>query len=200
MYNGTYEDIIAEAERCFLHGKSGTFAVVRDFNGKLWYAGPGVQTDVKLLRLRICERSFDERSFTGILIIRTDPKKGQCWFVFYNPENKNAPYIASSVDENLDCTCSIVAVAPNIPGGINEAIVVQAVFETYGKKVSRIQSNDVAQVLLLQAHLDNDGRSGNNSSVITSSNNLQDQHSTEFGLSDDDITSLWGDREEIVYE
>ena len=63
VVSSSYKDIIAEAENSFLRGKSGTFAVVRTPDGKLWYAAPGVQTAVNLLRLRICEHTFDERSF-----------------------------------------------------------------------------------------------------------------------------------------
>ena len=100
VVSSSYKDIIAEAENSFLRGKSGTFAVVRTPDGKLWYAAPGVQTAVNLLRLRICERTFDERSFAGILIIRANRKKGQYWFVFYNPDDKNASYNASSSNKS----------------------------------------------------------------------------------------------------
>lgn len=196
MSNGACKDVIDEAERCFMRGKPGTFAVARTPEGKLWYTAPGVQTPVILLRLRICENTYDERSFAGILIIRADRKKRKYWFVFYNPYNKNASYIASSADEYLDCTCSIVAEAPNISGCINEAIVVQAVFETYGKMVSRIQSDDMAQVLLLQAHLADE----KSDPVVTGSNNLHDQHGTECGLNTVDIDSLLDGGEERQYE
>ena len=47
VVSSSYKDIIAEAENSFLRGKSGTFAVVRTPDGKLWYAAPGVQTAVK---------------------------------------------------------------------------------------------------------------------------------------------------------
>ena len=203
MTSNDYQNIIAEAESCFLRGKTGTFAVVRTPDGKLWYAAPGVQTAVNLLRLRICERTFDERSFAGILIIRANRKKGQYWFVFYNPDDKNASYNASSSDEHLDCDFSIVAAAPANPSGNSEAIVVQAVFKSYGKMVSRIQSNDVAQVVLLQAHAVNvDDCREKSSPVVTDSNNLRDQHDIECGLDDGNkgFASLLGDGEENLYE
>ena len=47
VVSSSYKDIIAEAENSFLRGKSGTFAVVRTPDGKLWYAAPGVQTAVQ---------------------------------------------------------------------------------------------------------------------------------------------------------
>ena len=191
-----YQNIIAEAESCFLRGKTGTFAVVRTPDGKLWYAAPGVQTAVKLLRLRICERTFDERSFAGILIIRANRKKGQFWFVFYNPDDKNASYNASSADEHLDCDFSIVAAAPSNPGGNSEAIVVQAVFKNYGKMVSRIQSDDMAQVLLLQAHLTDE----KSDLEVTDSNNLHNQHGMESDLNAVDIDFLLDCRGDGQYE
>ena len=50
MINST--DVIANAESAFLNGKRGTFAIVRTpEDGKLWYAAPGVQSDVLLLRM-----------------------------------------------------------------------------------------------------------------------------------------------------
>ena len=55
VVSSSYKDIIAEAERCFLRGKPGTFAVVRTPDGKLWYAAPGVQTSVRHLRIRAFE-------------------------------------------------------------------------------------------------------------------------------------------------
>ena len=82
MINST--DVIATAESAFLNGKRGTFAIVRTpEDGKLWYAAPGVQSDVLLLRMYANGRAIDENSFSGTLIIRSDAKKDQRWFAYY---------------------------------------------------------------------------------------------------------------------
>ena len=81
--------------------------------------------------------------------------------------------------------------------------MVQAVFKNYGKMVSRIQSNDVAQVVLLQAHAVNvDDCREKSSPVVTDSNNLRNQHDIECGLDDGNkgFASLLGDGEENLYE
>ena len=81
MINST--DVIATAESAFLNGKRGTFAIVRTpEDGKLWYAAPGVQSAVLLLRMYANGRAIDENSFSGTLIVRSDVKKDQRWFAY----------------------------------------------------------------------------------------------------------------------
>lgn len=199
VMSSSCKDIIAEAERCFLRGKPGTFAVVRTPDGKLWYAAPGVQTHVRHLRIRAFERSYDERSFTGTLIMRANRKKNEFWFVLYNSNDKTAPYIASSADEHMDFSCSIIAASPNIPGGSDEPIVVQSVFKDFGRIISRIQNDDVAEVLLLQATNDDhcEGRSNQ-----VDSRNFHNHHDSAYGSNDTDnnhssnLDSLWDDEED----
>ena len=202
VMSSSYKDIIAEAESCFLRGKPGTFAVVRTPDGKLWYAAPGVQTSVRHLRIRAFERCFDERSFTGTLIMRTNRKKNEVWFVLYDSTDKTAPYIASSADEHMDFSCSIIAASPHIPGGSDEFIVVQSVFKDFGKIISRIQNNDVAEVLLLQAT--NADRCEERCNQVGSSN-LHNQHDAAYGSNDTDndycsnLDSLWDDEEDNLH-
>ena len=203
VVSSSYKDIIAEAENSFLRGKSGTFAVVRTPDGKLWYAAPGVQTSVRHLRIRAFERCFDERSFTGTLIMRANRKKNEFWFVLYDSTDKTTPYIASSADEHMDFSCSIIAVSPHIPGGSDESIVVQSVFKDFGKIISRIQNDDVAEVLLLQAT--NADRCEGSSNQVGSSS-LHNQHGAEYESNDvdydygSDLASLWGDIEDNLHE
>ncbi len=202
VMSSSYKDIIAEAESCFLRGKPGTFAVVRTPDGKLWYAAPGVQTHVRHLRIRAFERSYDEQSFPGTLIMRANRKKNEFWFVLYDSTDKTAPYIASSADEHMDFSCSIIAASPHTPGGSDESIVVQSVFKDFGSIISRIQNNDVAEVLLLQA-TNADCCEGSGNQVSRSS--LHNQHGAECGSKDTDndycpnLDSLWGDEEDDLH-
>lgn len=150
-----YEEIIAKAQSTFLNGKRGTFAIVRTpENNKLWYAAPGVQSEIPFLRLRFRDSIIDETSFSGIAIIRSNPQKDKVWFAFYDPDKK-APYIASSWDEFPDFSLTAVAAAPNIPDGCEEPITIQAVFSGTSSAVARVQNIDIARTTVLQAkHLE----------------------------------------------
>lgn len=143
-------EVINNAERAFLNGKRGTFAIVRTLDGKLWYAAPGVQTEVTFLRMNLREKFFDENTVNATLIIRANPKSGEQWFVLYNPDNAKSPYIASSYDEINDFSLSAVAIAPNVPGCTKEPITIQAVFHDSNSAVSRLQNEDIARCVILQ--------------------------------------------------
>lgn len=146
----SFSEIINNAEHAFLNGKRGTFAIVRTPDGSLWYAAPGVQTEVKFLRITLQDQLFDETSFTGTLIIRSNPKNGDQWFVLYNPDNAKSPYVASSHDEIHDFSLSAIANAPSIAGCTKEPITIQAAFHDSNSAVSRLQNADIARFVILQ--------------------------------------------------
>lgn len=148
----SYDEVISKAESAFLNGKRGTFALVRTPDGKIWYAGPGVQTAVLFLRIRFRDRVIDEDSFSGVLIIRADPKGEKEWFVFYNPNEKNMRYIASSWEGTLDFSLTAVAEAPE-SGSAKEPITIQAAFSGRYSAVSRVQNKAVCNAVILQAQL-----------------------------------------------
>lgn len=152
MINST--DVIATAESAFLNGKRGTFAIVRmPEDGKLWYAAPGVQSDVLLLRMYANGRAIDENSFSGTLIVRSDAKKDQRWFAYYICDDHKATYIASSWDEIPDFSLTAVVSAPNIPGGNEEPIVIRAGFTARSSAVARVQNENLARAVAVQEQL-----------------------------------------------
>ena len=113
----TTTEIISKAESAFLNGKHGTFAIVRTpDDNKLWYAAPGIQSEVAFLRIRLQDRVIDEKTFFGTLIVRSDAKKDVQWFAYYTVEEKPT-YFASSWDEIVEFSLTAIAGAPNLPGG-----------------------------------------------------------------------------------
>lgn len=146
-------DVIRSAESAFLHGKRGTFAIARTSEGSLRYFAPGVQTEVRFLRIKLHDRVFDVNSFAGLLIMRYHPKKRSAWFVFYDLNNSKHPYIASSLDEVSAFSLSAVADAPNIPEAAEDPIVVQAVFDGRSNVIFRTQSMEAAAITILNGQV-----------------------------------------------
>ena len=140
--------------RSFLIALDIEYAIVRTpEDGKLWYAAPGVQSDVLLLRMYANGRAIDENSFSGTLIVRSDAKKDKRWFAYYICDDHKATYIASSWDEIPDFSLTAVVSAPNIPGGNEEPIVIRAGFTVRSSAVARVQNEDLARAVAVQEQL-----------------------------------------------
>lgn len=149
----TTTEIISKAESAFLNGKHGTFAIVRTpDDNKLWYAAPGIQSEVAFLRIRLQDRVIDEKTFFGTLIVRSDAKKDVQWFAYYTVEEKPT-YFASSWDEIVEFSLTAIAGAPNLPGGNEDPITIQAAFSNQFSAVARVQNRNIARATVLQAQL-----------------------------------------------
>ena len=141
--------ITAEADSCLCHAKRGTFAIMRTPDGGLWYVGPGTQSHVLFLRVQCRDCIYDEKNFLGILAIRDNPKKDAKWFVHYTLDNKQAPYLASSWEDNLDFSCVAIVEGTKGSDGSNAPICVLAAFQGPECAIVRAQDAEIARALLL---------------------------------------------------
>ena len=140
--------IVAEADHCLCHAKPGTFAIMRTPDGNLWYVGAGTQSCVRFLRVRCGSRVYDEKRFRGILAIRDNPRKDVRWFVHYDLDNKQMPYIASSWDDHPDFSCVAIAEGPKNRDD-RAPICVLSVFRGMDCAIVRAQDAEVAKALML---------------------------------------------------
>lgn len=144
-------DFIDHACKCLYKGKSGTFGLMRDSSGQLWYLSRGTQSKVLSLSLSYPGCTMDETSFQGMLIIRSDSDKEDPWYVLLD-NMKAQSYVISSNETDMFFSCSIVAEAPKIPGCTTEPIAAIVRFSEDGNAVVRFNSLQLARALVIEAH------------------------------------------------
>lgn len=110
-------DFISHACKCLSKGKPGTFALMRDPGGQLWYLSRGTQSKVLSLSLSYPGCTMDENNFQGTLIIRSDSDKEDPWYVLLD-NMKAQSYVISSNETDMFFSCSIVAEAPRFPDAL----------------------------------------------------------------------------------
>ena len=150
-------DFITHACKCLYKGKSGTFALMRDPSGQLWYLSRGTQSKVLSLSLSYPGCTMDENSFQGTLIIRSDSDKEDPLYVLLD-DMKALSYVVSSNEKDMFFSCSIVAEAPQISGCTTEPIAAIVCFSKDGNAVVRFNSLQLARALFIKAHHEAENR------------------------------------------
>ena len=148
------DEFISHACKCLTKGKPGTFGLMRDSAGQLWYLSRGTQSKVLSLDLEYPGCFMNEDNFHGVLIVRSKTDKDVPWYVLLESVDSTKVHscIISSMDKEHFFSCSIVADAPKIQGSAVEPIAALIRFNRDGNAVVRFNDLQLARALVMDAH------------------------------------------------